>query len=95
MGNRNVAAAPERLAKALETFETTFEEGHEKKDVLKYLREEIEALTADRERLQDELHVAEENARHLKKANEEVSERINSVIKAIRQVLKESESQRT
>ena len=83
MGNRNSVAAEARLTEALEKFETSFEEGHEKKDILKLLREEIEALTADRGRLQDELRAAEQNARRLKKANEDVSKRISSVIKTI------------
>lgn len=88
MATRNLSVeAPQRLAEALESFETTLEEGHEKKDILKLLRVEIESLTSDRERLQEDLRAAEENARRLKQANKEVSDRINSAIKLIRAVM--------
>jgi FtsZ-binding cell division protein ZapB len=92
MTNQNVqAAAPDRLAKAIEAIDTNLEDGQEVENVLALLRDEVATLTADRERLQEELQAAERNAQRLKRENEEVSERISKVINAIRKVLKESE----
>ncbi len=92
MTNQNVqAAAPDRLAKAIEAIDTNLEDGQEVENVLALLRDEVATLTADRERLQEELQAAERNAQRLKQKNEEVSERISKVINAIRKVLKESE----
>lgn len=83
------ADAEERLARALDMLEARIERHVAAARSADQLREEIEALTADRSRLAHELDSARARASRLEQAAGHAEERVEAAIGTIQSVLGE------
>lgn len=93
MSNHSVAPkilqeATTRLANALKTFEDAVAQRLEKEKKIEDLEQHIRSLNAEQERLAASLNVARQRAERLETANDEVSNRLGSVIDSIQTIVK-------
>ncbi len=85
--SNQVAAAIERLNKAVISLESSVDASLERESVLGDAEAEVQRMGADRTRLAESLDTAEERAKRLEHTNKEVSRRLVDAMESIRAVL--------